>query len=243
MEKGIIIQTAELTGLSPDSVERVLALMDDGATIPFIARYRKEATGGLDEVQIGNIADAAHRLEELARRKETVIKSIRGQNRLTPELEAKIELDPAYFKKILNIERDRPNPRKDYAKYGDILPLVAFFYDDEYARKKEAGLPFDPAFDRDFIKEFLNDVADNMAYGPDEATWWNSVKEIASRHGFATVNREYKANPSAFKGNMAAASSLMRVALTGSKDSPSMYEIISIMGKDRVHLRLQKALD
>ena len=198
----------------------------DGALFDLdkLAYFSKEAIAGMDiESFYGQVASYAKLYD--------------------PELEAKIELDPAYFKKILNIERDRPNPRKDYAKYGDILPLVAFFYDDEYARKKEAGLPFDPAFDRDFIKEFLNDVADNMAYGPDEATWWNSVKEIASRHGFATVNREYKANPSAFKGNMAAASSLMRVALTGSKDSPSMYEIISIMGKDRVHLRLQKALD
>ncbi len=198
----------------------------DGALFDLdkLAYFSKEAIAGMDiESFYGQVASYAKLYD--------------------PELEAKIELDPAYFKKILNIERDRPNPRKDYAKYGDILPLVAFFYDDEYARKKEAGLPFDPAFDLDFIKEFLNDVADNMAYGPDEATWWNSVKEIASRHGFATVNREYKANPSAFKGNMAAASSLMRVALTGSKDSPSMYEIISIMGKDRVHLRLQKALD
>ena len=198
----------------------------DGALFDLdkLAYFSKEAIAGMDiESFYGQVASYAKLYD--------------------PELEAKIELDPAYFKKILNIERDRPNPRKDYAKYGDILPLVAFFYDDEYARKKEAGLPFDPAFDRDFIKEFLNDVADNMAYGPDEATWWNSVKEIASRYGFATVNREYKANPSAFKGNMAAASSLMRVALTGSKDSPSMYEIISIMGKDRVHLRLQKALD
>lgn len=198
----------------------------DGALFDLdkLAYFSKEAIAGMDiESFYGQVASYAKLYD--------------------PELEAKIELDPGYFKKILNIERDRPNPRKDYAKYGDILPLVAFFYDDEYARKKEAGLPFDPAFDRDFIKEFLNDVADNMAYGPDEATWWNSVKEIASRHGFATVNREYKANPSAFKGNMAAASSLMRVALTGSKDSPSMYEIISIMGKDRVHLRLQKALD
>ncbi len=198
----------------------------DGALFDLdkLAYFSKEAIAGMDiESFYGQVASYAKLYD--------------------PELEAKIELDPDYFKKILNIERDRPNPRKDYAKYGDILPLVAFFYDDEYARKKEAGLPFDPAFDREFIKEFLNDVADNMAYGPDEATWWNSVKEIASRHGFATVNREYKANPSAFKGNMAAASSLMRVAITGSKDSPSMYEIISIMGKDRVHLRLQKALD
>lgn len=160
-----------------------------------------------------------------------------------PELLARIDEDPSYFKKILNIERDRPNPRKDYAKFSDIVPATRFFFDDEYAKIKAAGLPFDEKFDKAFIKEYLDDIALNMAYGPDEATWWNSVKEISAKHGFATVNREYKANPEAFKGNMAAASSLIRVALTGSKDSPSMYEIISIIGKDRVAKRLQSALD
>ena len=160
-----------------------------------------------------------------------------------PELLARIDEDPSYFKKILNIERDRPNPRKDYAKFSDIVPATRFFFDDEYAKIKAAGLPFDEKFDKAFVKEYLDDIALNMAYGPDEATWWNSVKEISAKHGFATVNREYKANPEAFKGNMAAASSLIRVALTGSKDSPSMYEIISIIGKDRVAKRLQSALD
>ena len=126
MEKGIIIQTAELTGLSPDSVERVLALMDDGATIPFIARYRKEATRGLDEVQIGNIADTAHRLEELAKRKETVIKSIRGQNRLTPELEAKIAAswDAAEIEDIYLPFKPKRRTRATVARKAGLVPLA-----------------------------------------------------------------------------------------------------------------------
>ncbi len=160
-----------------------------------------------------------------------------------PELKGKIDSDPAYFKRILNIERDRPNPRKDYAKYSDIAPATSFFFDEDYARMKEKGLPFDLTLGKEFIASYLNDIAAGMNYDGDETAWWDSVKSISASHGFATVNRDYKANPASYKGNMAIASSFIRVALTGSKDSPSLFEIISIMGRERVMRRLQTALD
>ena len=81
---------AERTGLRERQVEGTLSLLDDGATIPFIARYRKERTGSLDEVQIAAIAEQNDRLKEIAKRKETIIKTIGEQERLTPELEARI---------------------------------------------------------------------------------------------------------------------------------------------------------
>ena len=81
---------AERTGLRERQVEGTLSLLDDGATIPFIARYRKERTGALDEVQIAAIAEQNDRLKEIAKRKETIVKTITEQERMTPELEARI---------------------------------------------------------------------------------------------------------------------------------------------------------
>ena len=72
------------------SVSAVLTLLDEGCTIPFISRYRKERTGGLDEVQITDISELYDRLKELGKRKETILKTIREQEKLTPELEARI---------------------------------------------------------------------------------------------------------------------------------------------------------
>lgn len=72
-------------------VERTIGLLGEGATIPFISRYRKEVTGGLDEVQIGNIKDQLDRLTELKKRKETILSSIEEQGKLTPELKKRIE--------------------------------------------------------------------------------------------------------------------------------------------------------
>lgn len=72
-------------------VERTVGLLGEGATIPFISRYRKEVTGGLDEVQIGNIKDQLDKLTELKKRKDTILSSIEEQGKLTPELKKRIE--------------------------------------------------------------------------------------------------------------------------------------------------------
>ena len=77
--------------LSEHAVENTLKLLDEGCTIPFISRYRKERTGGLDEVQITAISDRAERLTEIQKRKETILKTIGEQGKLTPELEKRIE--------------------------------------------------------------------------------------------------------------------------------------------------------
>jgi protein Tex len=82
---------ASLTGLPARRVEAVVELLDGGATVPFIARYRKEATGSLDEVQIGTIQDTLKKLQELDKRRAAILESIEEQGKLTPELRARIE--------------------------------------------------------------------------------------------------------------------------------------------------------
>ena len=76
--------------LQEHAVENTLKLLDEGCTIPFISRYRKERTGGLDEVQITAISDRAERLKEIAKRKDTIVKTITEQQKMTPELERRI---------------------------------------------------------------------------------------------------------------------------------------------------------
>jgi len=81
---------ANEVGCRPDQVSSTLKLLGGGATVPFISRYRKEATGGLDEVQIGRIKDLFERFTELEKRRESILSSLREQNVLTAELEQKI---------------------------------------------------------------------------------------------------------------------------------------------------------
>jgi uncharacterized protein len=90
MEKNIQLIASELS-VSPSQVEVVVGLLEEGATIPFMARYRKEITGGLDEVQLAAIRDRHEQLLELDKRKDAILKSIEKQEKLTPALAKAIE--------------------------------------------------------------------------------------------------------------------------------------------------------
>lgn len=82
---------AQQAGVSDKQARNTIALFEEGATVPFIARYRKEATGGLDEVQIGAVREAWQKQQEVEKRREAILKSIEEQGKLTPELKKKIE--------------------------------------------------------------------------------------------------------------------------------------------------------
>lgn len=156
------------------------------------------------------------------------------------EFAKRIKESPEYVKRILNIEKDRKNPRKDYAKYSDIYPLIKFFFHDEWERKLAEGLSFPSRYEPSDIKSLLLDLRDHMAFGNDETTWWNGVKEIASAHGFASSNKDYKANPDAYLGSVSDGAELLRIAITTSSQSPNLHEILEILGPDEVKLRLEK---
>ena len=81
---------AQELGVNPRQVEAAVKLLDEGATVPFIARYRKEATGGLDDTQLRSLEERLVYLRELEERRDTVLKSIAEQDKLNPELEAAI---------------------------------------------------------------------------------------------------------------------------------------------------------
>src|SRR5450432_4836869 len=87
----VFIHIAKLLNVPLKGMSAVIELLDGGATVPFIARYRKEATGNLDEVQIRDIQEKLEYFRELEDRRETVLETISGQGKLTPELKARIE--------------------------------------------------------------------------------------------------------------------------------------------------------
>lgn len=153
----------------------------------------------------------------------------------------KIDSNPSYFKKILNIEKDRKNPRKDYAKYSDIYPLVKFFYHDEW-EKMISNVKFDEKFSLDLVKDVLSSLKEEMLFNVDESTWWNGVKEIGEKHGFASSNKDYKNNPSAYKGSVSDCAEILRLALTCSKESPNLHEILEILGQEEVRNRLSSII-
>ena len=112
--------------LREESVENTLALLEEGCTIPFISRYRKEKTGNMDEVTIEAIAKANEKLKETAKRKETILKTIGEQDKLTPELQKHIEdcWDPAELEDIYLPFKPKRRTRAQVARELGLEPLA-----------------------------------------------------------------------------------------------------------------------
>ena len=112
--------------LSERSVENTLQLLEEGCTIPFIARYRKEKTGGLDEVQIAAISDRNEKLKEVAKRKETIIKTITEQEKMTAELKERIDhcWDSTLLEDIYLPYKPKRRTRAQVAREQGLEPLA-----------------------------------------------------------------------------------------------------------------------
>ena len=125
------------------SVSSVLTLLNEGCTIPFISRYRKERTGGLDEVQITDISELYDRLKELGKRKETILKTIREQKKLTPELEAKILacMDSTELEDIYLPYKPKRRTRAQIAREQGLEPLALAIMEEAQKPTAPPNLP------------------------------------------------------------------------------------------------------
>ena len=132
------------------SVSAVLTLLNEGCTIPFISRYRKERTGGLDEVQITNISELYDRLKELGKRKETILKTIREQEKLTPELEARIRacMDSTELEDIYLPYKPKRRTRAQIAREQGLEPLALAIMEEAQKTTAPPDLPEPTVTDR-----------------------------------------------------------------------------------------------
>ena len=152
-------------------------------------------------------------------------------------LQELIESDKEYFKSIINIEREQVKPRKDIAKYSDIENLIWYMYDDRFNPK---DYEYQKITDKEEIKKILN-IYINEYYdeSDDKETWFNKIKDMCDKLGYASNMKEYKKNPETFKGNVADISTVLRVSLTSKSMTPDLYEIMKILGKDRIIKRFE----
>ena len=135
---------AERLNISAKNVDGTLALLDEGCTIPFIARYRKERTGGLDEVKIAAISDQYERLKELQKRKETVVKTIAELGKLTPELEKRINdtWDSTTLEDIYLPYRPKRRTRAQVAREQGLEPLAKILLGQRERDPEAAAMKF-----------------------------------------------------------------------------------------------------
>ncbi len=150
------------------------------------------------------------------------------------EFHALLAAKPDYAKSILAIGRGGAKPRKDFALYSEVKAYIGFFYD-EYFKYADV-IPEN--FKAEDVKKALELFAEGFDINDDQQTWFNKVKDVASSIGYSPDIKAYKANPEAFGGHVGDVSMFLRIAVTGRTNSPDMYEVMKILGEDKVKERV-----
>ena len=153
-----------------------------------------------------------------------------------------IKENPAYFTAIMNIDREKVNPRKDYEKFGNVLDIIGYFYDDGYEKELAKGLSFNEKFSKQDIREALTAIKNGLSLEQDEQSWFNNLKEIGASLNFATNNKEYKANPEAYRGNIGDLAEILRITLTCRKNAPNLYSVMVVLGKEECDKRIERVI-
>src|ERR1035441_810500 len=137
----ILVHIAQTLGITLKSLVATIELLDEGGTVPFIARYRKEATGNLDEVQIRGAEEKLAYFRELEGRRETVLRTIDEQGKLTPELRGKIEkaLDKNDLEDLYLPYKPKRRTKATMAREKGLEPLAMYLWQQEAASLPLSG--------------------------------------------------------------------------------------------------------
>lgn len=142
-----------------------------------------------------------------------------------------------YTKNVLNIEREQKKPRKDYSCYSEIKNQIFYMYDELY---NPTSYDWGSITDKNEISNILTLYMDKYFDISDKEVWFNNIKELCDSLGYASNMKDYKENPDNYKGSVADVSTILRVAITSKSMTPDLYEIMKLLGKDRILSRIEK---
>lgn len=170
-------------------------------------------------------------------KEELLERSLNWANKFDEELKELIEKDKEYYMNIINIERCQKKPRKDYETYSDIKNYIWYMYDELFIKEDKTyefnGIDIEEV--RNVLKTYFDKYYDASF---DKDTWFNKMKEAAEEMGYCANMKEYKLNPDNYKGSIADFSMVIRVALTTKTTTPDLYEIMKLLGTDRIKERI-----
>lgn len=147
-----------------------------------------------------------------------------------------------YSLNVLGIERGNKKPRKDIAKWSDVKENIIYMYDEKFMNSG-IDYPYQVINEKSDIDTILKLYIEKYYdENDDKQTWFDKIKELAGSLGYASEVKEFKANPGMYKAHVGDVSTVLRVALTGRTNTPDMYEIMQVLGKDSIFNRFEKAM-
>lgn len=157
------------------------------------------------------------------------------------ELEGLLSKYKDYSIGIFNIEREQPKPRKDFACYCEVKEQIWYMYD-ELFNKDNLNYEYQKITDKNEIANILDTYINKYYdFNDTQEVWFNKIKLLCDELGYASNMKEYKLNPDSFKGNVADVSTVIRVSLTTKSMTPDLYQIMNLLGIDRIKERFEKA--
>ena len=150
--------------------------------------------------------------------------------------------DKDYALKVFGIERGNVKPRKDIAKWEDVKENIEYMYDEEFY-KKERIYEYQKVTDKELINKIVTLYMEKYYNeNDDKQTWFEKIKDLAEEVGFAREVKEWKKELEKWPGHVGDISTVLRVALTSKANTPDMYEIMQVLGKERIFKRFEKAM-
>ena len=137
---------------------------------------------------------------------------------------------------FLSIEKDGPRPRKDISKYSEVKEEFSYAIDEFFEKENYAKLDTDKEYDVDLVLDYVNNYLELDCTNEE---WFNKVKEFALENGYAASPKDYKKDPESFKGHVGDICEAIRVMVTGRRQSPDLFSIMKILGKDRILKRVE----
>lgn len=150
-----------------------------------------------------------------------------------------LSANPEFAKAALAIGRGGKKPRKDFATWTDIKPYMAMFYDEYF--NVEDSIP--EQFKAEDVKKALSLFIESYDFADDNGAWFEKVKAVAEKIGYASDVKLYKKTPEEFGGHVGDVSMFIRIAVTGRANSPDLYEIMKVLGYDRVIKRINSYIE
>lgn len=155
-----------------------------------------------------------------------------------PQLASLYEQDTDYAKAVLNIDRENKKPRKDIAKWSDIPDYISYMFDEAFIPCYELCGNADKELAGEVIEKYIDAFNEN----DDKDQWFARIKDLCEPLGCTPNVKEFKQNPENYRGHVGDVSTVIRVALTGRTNTPDLYSISALLGRERVIKRLKDAL-
>lgn len=152
-----------------------------------------------------------------------------------PELLPLFEGHEEYITKILNLGRSGAKPRKDLIYAAQIFEFISYFFDDYFTI--ESGIPENVSAD-DAVA-ILSGYLESYDHSDDQGAWFEKIRDMGSKLGYAAKPKDFKKNPDDYKGHVGHVSTVIRIALTGREQSPDIWEIQQILGEERTRERIK----